>query len=179
MAIVTPRCFYNGGFLFGSFRYMFYLCILKINKMNREELIEKFHESAKNQFIKEYQKNGTIKPKIILFLMNHEDKPNYIYKRVPKILLDRDPEMKNYIQLKKEMKKMVEGVEEDGFDVLSLLHVEYDDEDGSLYTSLKHGKNLRTCDIYEYKLIKGSTFVLPDGSFEREKPKIELVQMNW
>jgi hypothetical protein len=74
---------------------------------------------------------------------------------------------------------MVEGVEEDGFDVLSLLHVEYDDDDGSLYISLKHGKNLRTFDIYEYKLIRGSTFVLPDGSFEREKPKIELVQMNW
>lgn len=146
---------------------------------NHQELIEISHDKTKNQLLKEYQKNGTINPKIILMFLDHEDRPNYIYKRAPKILWDLDPEMKNYIQLKKEMKKMVEGVEEDGFDVLSLLHVEYDDDDGSLYISLKHGKNLRTFDIYEYKLIRGSTFVLPDGSFEREKPKIELVQMNW
>jgi hypothetical protein len=146
---------------------------------NHQELIENFHENMRNQLLKEYQKNGTIKPKIILLLLNYEDKPNYIYKRVSKVLLGNDPEISGYLKLKKEMKRLIKGVEEDGYDVLSLYHVEYHDEDERLYTSLRKGKDLKQIDIHEYELIKDSTFVLPDGSIERGRPRLELLQMNW
>jgi hypothetical protein len=144
-----------------------------------QELIEKFHENMRNQLLKEYQKNGTIKPKIILFLLNHEDKPNYIYKRASKVLLDNDPEIRGYHKLKKEMKSLIKGVEEDGYDVLSLYHVEYHDDHERLYTTLRQGKDLKQIDIHEYELIKDSMFVLPDGSIERGRPRLELLQMNW
>ena len=146
---------------------------------NHQELIENFHENMRNQLLKEYQKNGTIKPKIILLLLNHEDKPNYIYKRVSKILLGDDLEIRGHHKLKKEIKRLVDGVEEDGYDVLSLYHVEYHDDHERLYTTLRQGKDLKQIDIHEYELIKGSMFVLPDGSFERGRPRLELVQMNW
>jgi hypothetical protein len=147
--------------------------------MNCDELIEKFHENARNQLLKEYQKNGTIRPKVILLLLNHENKPNYIYKRVPRILLNDDPDIRNYAQLKKDIKNLVKGVQEDGYDVLSLYHVEYNDSDNRLYTSLKQGDKLKQVDIYEYDLVTDMSFVLPDGSIERGRPKLELVQTNW
>ena len=142
-----------------------------------QELIEKFHEKAKNQLIKEYQKCGTINSKIILLLLNHEDKPFYIYKRLPNIFLGGYPVNENYIQARTELRKMFQEVEEDGFNLLSFFRVHFDEPD-SLYTFLKRGKDVHEGDHYRYNLIIGSTFVLPDGSFEREKPKLELVQIN-
>ncbi len=133
----------------------------------------------RNQLLKEYQKNGTIRPKVILMLLNHENKPNYIYKRVPRILFNDDPEIKNYAQLKKDIRNLVKRVQEDGYDVLSLYHVEYNDSDNRLYTTLKQGDELKQVDIFEYDLVTDMSFVLPDGSIERGRPKLELVQMNW
>jgi hypothetical protein len=148
--------------------------------MNKHgEMIEKFHERMKNQILKEYHDNGTIETKVILLLLDPNEKPVLTYKTVPRILNSDDNFTEKYLALQKDIRKLADASAGDGYDVVCLLHVEYDAEMERVHTSLKKGENLRESDIFEYRLVKGSTCVQADGSIMKEKPKFELIPFNW
>lgn len=129
---------------------------------NHRELIEKFHEDAKNQVLKEFQNNETIEPKVILLLLNHDDKPVYFTQTVPTMLLDDDPDGTVIEEQEKDITKLITSLEVNGYDVLSLFRVEYD-QMGRVYAYLKKGANLKEKQTFEYQLLKESSFVQADG----------------
>jgi hypothetical protein len=133
----------------------------------------------RNQLLKEYQKNGTIKSKVVILLLDFCDKPISTYKTLPNMLNEKGANKEIYNHNRDEIRNLIDEVKGDGYDILSLFHVEYCDKSERLYTFFKKGIDLTDSEIFVYDLIKDSTFVLPDGSIELGRPRLELLQTNW
>jgi hypothetical protein len=133
----------------------------------------------RNQLLKEYQKNGTIKSKVVILLLDFCDKPISTYKTLPNMLNEKGANREIYIHNRDEIRNLISEVKIDGYDILSLFHIEYCDKSDHVYTFFKKGIDLTDSAVFVYDLIKDSTFVLPDGSIELGRPRLELLQTNW
>jgi len=148
--------------------------------MDKEELIRKFHQKMKNQILKEYKRQGNIKNKVILLLIDGDNSPTISVKNISGFLNEDGERLE--IAMKKlqyEVNGFIHMVERDGYDVLSLYHVEYCEDDDEIYTSLKFGEGLETMKMCRYQIVRESTKVLSDGSLQMSEPKFELIEHNW
>jgi hypothetical protein len=148
--------------------------------MDKEELIRKFHQKMKNQILKEYKRQGNIKNKVILLLIDGDNSPTISVKNISGFLNEEGERLE--IAMKKlqyEVNGFIHMVERDGYDVVSLYHVEYCEDDDEIYTSLKFGKRLESMKMCRYQIVRESTKVLSDGSLQMSEPKFELIEHNW
>jgi hypothetical protein len=148
--------------------------------MDKEELIRKFHQKMKNQILKEYKRQGNIKNKVILLLIDGDNSPTISVKNISGFLNEEGERLE--IAMKKlqyEVNGFIHMVERDGYDVVSLYHVEYCEDDDEIYTSLKFGEGLETMKMCRYQIVRESTKVLSDGSLQMSEPKFELIEHNW
>jgi len=148
--------------------------------MDKEELIRKFHQKMKNQILKEYKRQGNIKNKVILLLIDGDNSPTISVKNISGFLNEEGERLE--IAMKKlqyEVNGFIHMVERDGYDVVSLYHVEYCEDDDEIYTSLKFGEGLESMKMCRYQIVRESTKVLSDGSLQMSEPKFELIEHNW
>lgn len=148
--------------------------------MDKEELIGKFHQKMKNQILKEYKRQGNIKNKVFLLLIDGDNSPTISVKNISGFLNEEGERLE--IAMKKlqyEVNGFIHMVERDGYDVVSLYHVEYCEDDDEIYTSLKFGEGLETMKMCRYQIVRESTKVLSDGSLQMSEPKFELIEHNW
>lgn len=152
----------------------------KQNKMKKEELIEKFHKKMRNQILKEYKRQGNIKNKVFLLLIDGENSPTISVKNISGFLNTVDDQFEVAMeQTQLEVNKFIYMVERDGFDIVSLFHVEYCEDDDEIYTSLKWGERLESLKIQRFQVVRESTEVLSDGSLKMSEPKFELIDTEW
>jgi hypothetical protein len=134
----------------------------------------------KNQILKEYKRQGNIKNKVILLLIDGDNSPTISVKNISGFLNEEGERFE--IAMKKlqyEVNGFIHMVERDGYDVVSLYHVEYCEDDDEIYTSLKFGEGLESMKMCRYQIVRESTKVLSDGSLQMSEPKFELIEHNW
>ena len=142
---------------------------------NREALIERFHEKTKRQLHKEFVKTGGVKAKAILLLLDGLNETVIATKDLPPILhLQDDDFRKTYAKVGRIKKYFVKNIEEDGYDVLCMFQVEFVEGEERLHTSLSKGEGLKETDVFEYHVVRETSFVLADGTLQFGKARFEL-----
>ena len=142
---------------------------------NREELIERFHEKTKRQLLKEFVKTGGVKAKAILLLLDGSEETVIASKNLPPILhLQDDDFRKTFAKVGRIKKYFVKTIEEDGYDVLCMFHVEFVEGQERLHTFLSKGEGLKETDVFEYHVVRETSFVLADGTLQFGKARFEL-----
>ena len=145
-----------------------------------EELIERFHEKTKRQLHKEFVKTGGVKAKAILLLLDGSEETVIASRNLPSILhLEGEDFQKTYAKLGRIKKHFVKTIEEDGYDVLCMFQVEFVEGEERLHTSLSKGEGLKETDVFEYHVVRETSFVLADGTLVFGKPSFELQQSDF
>jgi hypothetical protein len=86
---------------------------------------------------------------------------------------------KAYAKLGRIKKHFVKTIEEDGYDVLCMFHVEFVEGQERLHTFLSKGEGLKETDVFEYHVVRETSFVQADGTLVFGKPSFELQQSDF
>ncbi len=114
--------------------------------MYPEEIIEQFHEYMKNQILIEYQKDRKVTSKLVILLLNPENKPVL---RIKKHTFNQETELNEevrerlskYINEFREIwisdrNELIDHLTGDGYEHIAEFLIEFTENDGILHTQM-------------------------------------------